>query len=239
MNGKLNKTCTGSASANNRFYSPVDKFNNWLSKGSISLCRIVEVKNPYQVEKWIKLDDEQPKTRTTAKTETATATNTNNDILNGYTYAIDKDIDTRDNSDLWVLKINERLDREEYIKVSENLKTIKGYYSKFKHGFIFHYDPTSKLNGEQQEKKITDKFTLTFFLKAGYWYATLDGQQMLSVPAEDLDFRSLAYLCMGASSSVTMEMEVTGVRIDSEVADSLKTGTLEAELIKGADSLEL
>ena len=49
---------------------------------------------------------------------------------------------------------------------------------------------------------------------------------MISIPAKDLDFRSFAYLCMGANGDANMEMEILDVRVDQEVADSAKTGTL-------------
>lgn len=60
------------------------------------------------------------------------------------------DKDTRDNSDLWVVKIKDRVDREKYIELSTNFKKLGGYWSRFKNGFIFKEDPTAKLAGEQE-----------------------------------------------------------------------------------------
>lgn len=64
-----------------------------------------------------------------------------------YTYDIKEDIDTRDSTKIYVVKVIEKLDRDEYIKVNNYIKSIGGYYSKFKHGFIFKDDPTETLTG--------------------------------------------------------------------------------------------
>ena len=75
-------------------------------------------------------------------------------------YTINEDIDTRDNSKIWVVKINKSLSRDEYIKVNQNMKSLKGYYSRFKHGFIFKYNPTEVLNNNVNQNintKIQDQ----------------------------------------------------------------------------------
>ena len=66
--------------------------------------------------------------------------------INGLHYEIKEDTDTRDNSIIFVVKVVENLSREEYKKVNEYIRSINGYYSKFKHGFIFKNDPTNVLN---------------------------------------------------------------------------------------------
>lgn len=66
-------------------------------------------------------------------------------VDNNYTYEVKEDTDTRDNSKIFVVKVIEKLDRDEYIKVNNYIKSIGGYYSKFKHGFIFKEDPTELL----------------------------------------------------------------------------------------------
>lgn len=65
----------------------------------------------------------------------------------GYTYKITKGEDTRDGSDLWIVRIAETLDRAAYIAENKAMHERGGYYSKFKHGFIFRFDPTEKLTG--------------------------------------------------------------------------------------------
>jgi hypothetical protein len=69
------------------------------------------------------------------------------DNTNNYTYEIKEDIDTRDNSKIFVVKVIEKLDRDEYLTVNNNMKSLGGYYSKFKHGFIFKKDPAELLKG--------------------------------------------------------------------------------------------
>lgn len=63
----------------------------------------------------------------------------------GYTYKVTAGEDTRDGPPLWVVRILETLSKEDYIKVNKAFKEIGGYYSKFKHGFIFRFDPSEKL----------------------------------------------------------------------------------------------
>lgn len=61
------------------------------------------------------------------------------------TYKITKGEDTRDMSELWVVRINESLSKQDYIEQNKKMRDLGGYYSKFKHGFIFKYDPSEKL----------------------------------------------------------------------------------------------
>jgi len=49
-------------------------------------------------------------------------------------FEIKKEVDTRDQTDLWVIRFNERLDN--FNQVRETLKKHKVYYSRFKGGFI-------------------------------------------------------------------------------------------------------
>lgn len=67
----------------------------------------------------------------------------------GYTYKISKGEDTRDGSELWLVRIEETLDREAYKTEAAAMKKRGGYYSKFKHGFIFRFDPTEILTGQK------------------------------------------------------------------------------------------
>lgn len=57
-------------------------------------------------------------------------------------YTITKDIDTRDNSDLWVVKPNDKLSKDDFQKLKAEMKKINGYYSPFKKGFIFRENPS-------------------------------------------------------------------------------------------------
>ena len=62
-----------------------------------------------------------------------------------YTFKVTEGNDTRDGSILWVVRIEETLSKEEYIRINKAIKEIGGYYSKFKHGFIFRFEPSEKL----------------------------------------------------------------------------------------------
>lgn len=65
----------------------------------------------------------------------------------GYTYKITKGEDTRDGSELWLVRIMESLDRAEYTKENEAMQDRGGYYSRYRKAFIFRFDPTEKLTG--------------------------------------------------------------------------------------------
>lgn len=61
-------------------------------------------------------------------------------------FEISEDVDTRNNEKIYCVKISEKLTREEYKQANEEMKARGGYYSRFKHAFIFKEDP-SKLLG--------------------------------------------------------------------------------------------
>lgn len=141
LNGKLTKECHGMANQSNTWYiGTEDRITKWIEKGSISWCNIQEVKTPYEVEKVVKK---------VIKAETTEQQATNE--INALHYDIKEDIDTRDNSKIYVVKVFEKLDRDEYLTVNNNMKSIGGYYSKFKHGFIFKDDPTELLNNDTKQ----------------------------------------------------------------------------------------
>lgn len=62
-----------------------------------------------------------------------------------YTYDIKEGEDTRDGSKVWIVRIKEKLDKSAYITENRAMKKRGGYYSKFRHGFIFRFDPTEVL----------------------------------------------------------------------------------------------
>ncbi len=151
LNGKLTKECTGSASANNRWGTFGDKFLKWVETGSIAWCELQEVKTPYEVEKTVKktakAQGETKNTQSAAQEPKETEK-----AKDDYAYDITEDIDTRDNSAIWVVKVKEKLSREEYKQVNNSMGDIGGYYSRFKHGFIFKTDPTELLNSDLLSK---------------------------------------------------------------------------------------
>lgn len=172
MNRKLTKVLTGNATTANSFDVELSRLINWIDKGSIAIVELVTVNTPYDVEKWVKIDKSKKAYNTTRKSEQEETENenvtehqeqTNKTILN-HEITITADIDTRDNSALWVIKLVNKVDYEEFKRIEkEIMKPIKGYYSRFKGGFIFKYDPTSILNSEntieQQAENITEEVT--------------------------------------------------------------------------------
>jgi len=61
-------------------------------------------------------------------------------------YEVIKDVDTRDNSEIYVVKIKTKVD--DFNSLRQMMKALgDGYYSRFKRGFIFKLDPTSVLAG--------------------------------------------------------------------------------------------
>lgn len=64
-----------------------------------------------------------------------------------YTFKVTHGEDTRDGSEIWVVRIQETLAKDEYIRINKLIRDIGGYYSKFKHGFIFRFEPSEALKG--------------------------------------------------------------------------------------------
>ena len=66
-------------------------------------------------------------------------------LQGGYTYKITKGEDTRDGSELWIVRIVESLDRTAYLAELAAMKERGGYYSRFRKGFIFRVNPAEIL----------------------------------------------------------------------------------------------
>lgn len=147
LNGKLTKECTGQASRNNYWFvgsGDSECLTKWIEKGSIAWCHIEEVKTPYEVEKVVKKTIKAEK-KNAASTATDTA-QTEETSVNSYTYEMSEDTDTRTGEKIYLVKIAEKLSHEEYITVNKYIKSLGGYYSKFKHAFLFKENPAEKLN---------------------------------------------------------------------------------------------
>lgn len=160
---KSGKSLTGSANASNSFgYYATDgteetrgrdktKFLKWVEQGAIEWGEVVEVSEPYEVKKYVKVDrngNEYKPTKAAkaedVKTEEKTETTTE--------YIIKADSDTRDGSPLWVVTLSAHVDRDSFVEIREEMKKNGGYYSKFKKGFIFKFDPSEVLNAEKVEE---------------------------------------------------------------------------------------
>lgn len=145
LNGKLTKECHGLASQNNTWYiGTADTITKWVDKGAISWCELQEVKTPYEVEKVVKKTlraEKKPAQKNTTEATEKTSTDISN--LN---FEVSEDTDTRTNEKIYLVKVAEKLSREDYIKVNKYIKSLGGYYSKFKHAFLFKEYPTKLLN---------------------------------------------------------------------------------------------
>ena len=70
-------------------------------------------------------------------------TNQGGTIISGLEMNIIKDVDTRDNSEIYVVTIITRV--ADFKSLRNEMDVFGGYYSRFKRGFIFKEDPTEKL----------------------------------------------------------------------------------------------
>jgi len=162
LNGKFTKECTGNASRNNYWYigSGInDNLTKFIEKGSIAWCELQEVKTPYEVEKVVKRKIKAEKKNITSATKEATQEEETS--VNAYTYEVSEDTDTRTGEKIYLVKVAEKLSREEYITVNKYIKSLGGYYSRFKHSFLFKEDPTEKLNIVMSEKTMEQKEVTT------------------------------------------------------------------------------
>ena len=178
LNGKKTKECTGKADQSNCWWIyDTEKFLKWFSQNALAWCHIEEVKTPYEVEKVVKKTIKaEKKVNTSTVSELAQPEEIN---IQSYTYEITEDTDTRNGEKIYLVKVAEKLSREEYITVNKYIKSLGGYYSKFKHAFLFKEDPAEKLNAnitkteeepaeetnntqaEVKQKKETVSYTIT------------------------------------------------------------------------------
>lgn len=150
LNGKLTKECTGNANQANRWFigTATDRFMKWINEGAIAWCEIKEVKVPYEVEKVVKKVVKGDAAKPVKETTVSESSN-----VTKYTYEVTEDIDTRTGDKIYLVKVVEKLSRDEYVKVNQYIKSLGGYYSKFKHAFLFKENPCEKLNAEMTEKE--------------------------------------------------------------------------------------
>jgi uncharacterized protein (UPF0147 family) len=128
-----------------KYYQPMPRLEKEITEGKTKVYTLQEVEEVTEVEKWVKKTQRKQNKQAKEKqqdnsTETAEAITIND-------YEIREDIDTRDNSKIYIVKILKTLSRDEYIEVNKCMRSIGGYYSKFKKGFLFKTDPTELLKG--------------------------------------------------------------------------------------------
>ena len=66
--------------------------------------------------------------------------------MSGLKYTVINDVDTRDNSEIFVVKIMTKVN--DFKAMRQVMDSFGGYYSRFKKGFVFKDDPTEKLRGD-------------------------------------------------------------------------------------------
>lgn len=148
-----------------RYYQLESRLIKELEAGTTKIYTLQEVEEVTPVEKWVKVDKSTRKYNTDKKEEQKPQDATKQseqtrETIKSDIYTITADTDTRDNSNIWVVKLKNRVDTEEFNRIRNDvMKPINGYYSRFKGGFIFKYDPTSKLmpNIEQTAEEVTEQ----------------------------------------------------------------------------------
>lgn len=147
LNRKKDKECTGSADQSNSWHCIGDNFMKWINQGAIAWCELQEVKTPYEVEKVVKKKVNNTAAKAEKKNSKKSANEPTTEINNaGYEFEIEASKHTKTNEPLWLVRIKDKLSRDEFIEIKRKFATLSGYYSKFTHSFIFKYDPTEKIN---------------------------------------------------------------------------------------------
>ncbi|MCI9126880.1 MAG: hypothetical protein HFG28_06760 [Eubacterium sp.] len=68
-------------------------------------------------------------------------------------YNIEKSKHTKTGEDIWLVRINDKLERDDFLQEKEKMKELGGYYSKYTHSFVFKEDPSDKLNVDLEEER--------------------------------------------------------------------------------------
>lgn len=79
-----------------------------------------------------------------AESETIAETQTTNTT----TFTVNEDTHTKTGAIIFVAKLNNKIEYTEFKNIESRIKSIGGYYSRFKKGFIFESDPTELLKKE-------------------------------------------------------------------------------------------
>lgn len=67
-------------------------------------------------------------------------------------YNIEKSKHTKTGEDIWLVRMNDKLERDDFLQEKEKMKELGGYYSKYTHSFVFKEDPSDKLNVDLEEE---------------------------------------------------------------------------------------
>lgn len=69
---------------------------------------------------------------------------------------VTKDVNTKTGADIWVVKLNDRVERDEFLSLKAEAKNNGGYYSNFKKGFIFTSENDANKFNNIDNETITD-----------------------------------------------------------------------------------
>lgn len=125
-------------------------------------------------------------TETAAQEQPETKQQDTSTEVTEYEFTITQDIDTRDQSIIYVTKCENKLNREEYLKLNNYIKSLGGYYSKFKHGFIFKNDPTTTLRGDIKQYQSIEEDREIPTVEEKLYYEYNQNMQTLEVTGENL-----------------------------------------------------
>jgi hypothetical protein len=117
----------------NTFAVKPEKLNAWVAQGAIAFVELAEVTKTEEYTSVVR----RPKKQTGVSTNVTSSSNKE--------FSITPDVGPRDESPRWVVTFTERMEREDFQEVREQIKGLGGYYSRYKHGFIFKFDPTVTL----------------------------------------------------------------------------------------------
>ena len=129
----------------NTFHVQISTLNSWVEQGSINFVELQEVTKTEKYKSIVRRPKKQTGVSAVVAETTDNTSETDKICTTNKEYTITPDIDTRDNSPLWVVKFTERMEREDFLAMREQIKDLGGYYSRFKRGFIFIFDPTETL----------------------------------------------------------------------------------------------
>ena len=71
-------------------------------------------------------------------------------------YVIEKSKHTKTGEDIWLVRMNDKLERDDFLQEKEKMKELGGYYSKYTHSFVFKEDPSDKLNKNSLNSQINE-----------------------------------------------------------------------------------
>lgn len=127
-----------------RFYYFDCKIGKW-DKEYICNPELAKKIKQKKVETSVKTDIKENENTAAEKVTETTISVNNNEIK----IIISDDIDTRDNTEIKVIKLVDKLSKEDFNVIRGYFKSLGGYYSRFKRGFIFNELPeTIALHGE-------------------------------------------------------------------------------------------